>query len=340
MLRGWRCPGCRKSLHESKKGRHLAICQSWICSRCQKRQTEPKDEHLKKCIRWKCRRCNKVQRVLKEEHWEMCKLKPPKSRVRFICSRCGISSRNSERHKEHQARCRYWKCPGCRRQKIPLQQKDAHRKAYTFGTCGKCGKQNIPLEQREVHRKECGYMVCGRCSTNKILLAQYDEHAAKCALKYWCCPRCHRYHLSDYRFKHLANCNVQKCPMCQKALKGQEVGSHLEQCQNRICPQCNASVFARQYDKHLQTCTVVYCRICRKSNILLDEIKEHNERCSHRSRGLNTSIPVCDKQVTRTLLAPDTCFPISEAIKRARKAWTEEPLNTIVADFEMGQESL
>jgi hypothetical protein len=122
--------------------------------------------------------------------------------------------------------------------------------------------------------------------------------------------------------------------MCQKPLKGLEVGSHLEQCQSRICPQCNASVFARQYDKHLQTCTVVYCRICRKSNILLDEIKEHKERCSHRSRGLNTSIPLCDKQVTRTLLAPDTCFPISEAIKRTMKAWTEEPLNTIVADFE------
>ncbi len=122
--------------------------------------------------------------------------------------------------------------------------------------------------------------------------------------------------------------------MCQKALKGQELGSHFEQCQSRICPQCNASVFARQYDKHLQTCTVVYFRICRKSNILLDEIKERKERCSHWSRGLNTSVPICDKQVTRTLLTPDTCFPISEAIKRTIKAWTDEPLNTIVADFE------
>ena len=197
-------------------------------ARCQKRQTTSKDEHLKKCIRWKCRRCNKVQRVPKEDHWETCKLKPPKPRVRFIYSRCRISSRNSERHKEHQVICRSWKSPRCRQQRIPLQQKEAHRKACTFGACGKCGKQNIPLEQREVHRKECGYMVCGKCSTKKIPPAQYGEHAAKCALKYWCCPRCHRYHLSDDRFKHLGNCNVQRCPMCQKALKGPDVGSHLK----------------------------------------------------------------------------------------------------------------
>jgi len=86
-----------------------------------------------------------------DKHVAACRVNP------HSCWRCGIlvPPSDSDTHNEH-CKSRVWKCRACRRQNIPLRDRQNHLENCLYYVCSSCGKKTLRVD-REKHSQDCEY---------------------------------------------------------------------------------------------------------------------------------------------------------------------------------------
>jgi hypothetical protein len=95
-------------------------------------------------------------------------------------------------------------------------------------------------------------------------------------------------------------------------------------CPARSCPGCRLLCFSREeLTKHRKTCSYCVYRRCRRLSAVPEDYCE-----------LHVQLKKTRASIAALLLDFRTRFPVTDNINRVMHAWTYEPLNTVVIDFE------
>lgn len=171
----------------------------------------------------------------------------------------------------------------------------------------------------------CTVHYCWRCYTRYSSEEAFADHYKLCDTHI-----CSRYKsrwssISHYR-GHLKSCRVCRCSSCLSRFQtGEALLKHRKTCAVYKCPGCLDRLFNHDtYRAHRMICLVCIQPRC-------------SRQCSEVSHGLCSHHEQLGKQkasMAAVLLDRSSPYPVSNAIRRTWHAWTNEPMNTVIIDFE------
>lgn len=149
---------------------------------------------------------------------------------------------------------------------------------------------------------------------------EYTTHITDC--RKCRCSRCYRKIFQDEYFERLRSCPYYRCRRCKKRFNKhpEQLSQHLNKCERLVLLRCCMKKASSDQVQYHIDCQKRKCPACRKL-YHVDEIAERLRICQPLS-------------LTKTLLAPTTCYPTSSSIERIMNDWINTPLTTVIADFE------